>query len=224
MNTAEPQTERPHADPPRLRADATENRNRILDVARAAFAERGLDVPMAAIARRAEVGVATLYRRFPTKDALITEVFADQISACTSVIDEALADPDPWHGFQNAVTTMCEMQAEDLGLTSAFLTAFPEAVDFERQRSHVEQGLAELVRRAQDDGRLRPDFMVSDLILVFLAGNGVATGASEASRAASRRVVAYLLSSFHTDRVDPHTPLPPPAPLDIGHIARLITR
>lgn len=81
-----------------LRSDAQDNRDRILAVAREAFAAEGLDVPMRALARRAGVGPATLYRRFPTKEALVVEVFAEQMAACTAAVDAGLADPDPWRG------------------------------------------------------------------------------------------------------------------------------
>ena len=67
-----------------LRADAQENRDRILAAARALFAERGLDVGMREIARRAGVGPATLYRRFPTKQALIDEAFAVELAVVPS--------------------------------------------------------------------------------------------------------------------------------------------
>ncbi|MDQ3787939.1 MAG: TetR/AcrR family transcriptional regulator, partial [Actinomycetota bacterium] len=103
----------------RLRADARLNRDRILDAARQAFAARGLDVPMAAIARRAGVGVATLYRRFPTREALITAVFGDQLTHCLSVVDDALADPDPWRGFCSAIERVCAMQVADRGFSAA---------------------------------------------------------------------------------------------------------
>src|SRR5690349_22550187 len=98
-----------------MRADARENRARVLAVARQLVATRGLDVPMAAIARRAGVGVATLYRRFPTREALITEVFSDQLTHCVSVVDDALADPDPRRGFRTAIERVCAMQVADRG-------------------------------------------------------------------------------------------------------------
>ncbi|MFY1634162.1 TetR/AcrR family transcriptional regulator [Solwaraspora sp. WMMB335] len=123
-----------------LRADARQNRDRIVDVARELFAERGLDVPMAAIARHARVGVATLYRRFPTKESLVTEVFAAQFQACVSVIDDALADPDPWHGFCAAIEKVCAMQAADRGFGAAFIAAFPHAVDVDAERSRAMAG------------------------------------------------------------------------------------
>ena len=65
----------------KLRSDARDNRERILAVARAAFAAEGLDVPIREIARRAELGIATVYRHFPTKEALLTEAFAEQMAS-----------------------------------------------------------------------------------------------------------------------------------------------
>lgn len=197
-----------------MRADAQLNRDRILDAARQAFAERGLDVPMAAVARRAGVGVATLYRRFPTRESLVTEVFADQLAHCLSLVDEALADPDPWHGFHTAIEKVCAMQMTDRGFSAAFLTAFPNAIDFDRVRTHAEEGFAEVVRRAQETGDLRADFDRSDLALILQANAGITADSPEAAAAASRRLVAYLLQSFHTEGAGP---LPPPAPLALRH-------
>ncbi|MGX1032686.1 AcrR family transcriptional regulator [Streptomyces ambofaciens] len=81
--------------PHTLRSDAEDNRERILDAARALFAAQGLRVPMREVARRAGVGPATLYRRFPAKQELITEACKDQLRACRAIVDEGLAHPDP---------------------------------------------------------------------------------------------------------------------------------
>ncbi|MEU6789721.1 helix-turn-helix domain-containing protein [Nonomuraea angiospora] len=199
-----------------LRADARHNRVRILEAAREAYATRGLDVPMAAIARRAGVGVATLYRRFPSRESLITEVFGDELATCASVVDEALADPDPWRGFCSMIETVCAMQVADRGFTEAFLTAFPDAIDYERTRMRAEQGLAEVVRRAKAAGRLRADFDVADLTLLLKANCGVATGTNEVAAAGSRRLVAYLLQSFRAEHAEPLPPAPP-LTLDLLH-------
>lgn len=201
-----------------LRADALHNRRLIMEAARELFAARGLDVPIAAIARRAGVGVATLYRRFPTRDSLVTEVFADQFTACTALVDDALADPDPWRGFRTVVEKVCAMHVEDRGFTAAFLTAFPDANDHEHERVRAEQGFARLVRRAQDAGRLRADFDPADLALILMANCGVAVGSADAAAAASRRFVAYLIDSFRADRTAPHGPLPEPVVLKLDHI------
>lgn len=202
---------------PRLRADALHNRNRILEVAREMFAERGLDVPMAAVARRAGVGIATLYRHFPTKESLITEVFADQLAECVAAVDDGLADPDPWRGFRTAIEKLCDIQALDRGFTAAFLTAFPDAIDFDRQRDRALRDFAELARRAQVTGKLRADFVLDDLLLLLMAAGGVITGSTEASLAASRRLVAYLLHAFRAEHADPDRPFPPAVPLRPNH-------
>jgi AcrR family transcriptional regulator len=198
-----------------MRADARENRNRILEVARETFASLGLDVPMIVLARRAGVGVATLYRRFPTKEALITEVFADRIDACASVIDDALAEPDPWRGFCAVFEKVCLMQAIDKGFTAAFMSAFPDAADFEAKREAAERGFAELTRRAKASGRLRADFSPDDLALVLMANGGIRAETEEAALAASRRLVAYLLQSFRAEQAES---LPPSAPLGLRHV------
>ncbi|MFI6290274.1 TetR/AcrR family transcriptional regulator [Nonomuraea sp. NPDC050790] len=205
------------AEPSRmdLRADARHNRDRILEAATALFAARGIEVPMAAIARRAGVGVATLYRRFPTREALVTEVFREHLATCVATIDTALQDPDPWLGFRAFIEKVCAMNAVDRGFAAAFLTAFPHALDFGRERARAERGFAELVRRAKATGRLRADFERSDLSLILMANDGITATSAPAAVAASRRLVALLLGSFDTA---PAAPLPPPAPLPLYYL------
>nr|WP_237540318.1 TetR/AcrR family transcriptional regulator [Streptomyces sp. SID8358] len=197
--------------PVALRADARENRERILTAAREAYALHGIDVPMATIARRAGVGVATLYRRFPTRTALVTEAFAEQLAHCVAALDDGLADPDPWRGFCSVVEQVCLMQASERGFTQAFLTQFPDHAGYAEERARAEEGLARLVRRAQEAGRLRRDFTVDDLTLVILANCGAAGVGPDASR----RLVAYLLQSF---RAPATAPLPPPVRLELDRI------
>lgn len=199
----------------RLRTDAQENRNRIVSAARDLFAHRGLDVPMSAIARRAGVAVATLYRRFPTKKSLVTEVFADQFAQCASIVDDALADPDPWRGFSTGVQRMCAMHALDRGFSAAFIAAFPDAVDVERERDRAIPGIAELIRRAQQSGRPRQDFVPEDITMLLMASGGIVAATPEAALAVSNRLVAYMLTAFRAENAGP---LPPPAPLDLSDL------
>ncbi|MFD3482807.1 TetR/AcrR family transcriptional regulator [Streptomyces sp. NPDC058665] len=198
-----------------LRADAQHNRDRILEVARESFTTRGLDVPLTTIARRAGVGAATLYRRFPTRASLVTEAFSEQLTACVSVLDEALEDEDPWRGFRTVIEQVCAMQATDRGFTAAFFSEFPDATEYNRQRSRAEEALALLVRRAKDAGALREDFDHSDLPLLLLANSGIVGENRQVSLAASRRLVAYLLQSLRAEHAEP---LPPPAPLVLDQL------
>ena len=196
-----------HPLPHPLRSDAADNRERILDAAREVFAAEGLNVPMREIARRAEVGPATLYRHFPTKETLAVEAFADQMRACHDIVDEGLADPDPWHGFRLVIEKICELHARDRGFTAAFMSAFPHALDFAELREYALVSVAELARRAKAAGRLRKDFVVEDLILVLMANRGIRAPTPAARVAASRRFAALAVQAFQASAEAP--PLPP---------------
>jgi AcrR family transcriptional regulator len=78
--------------PQMLRADAQENRDRVLEAARDLFGRQGLGVTMREVARLADVGPATLYRRFPTKKHLVDAAFADEVRACRGIVEDACAD------------------------------------------------------------------------------------------------------------------------------------
>lgn len=203
---------------PKLRADAADNRARILVVARELFAEQGIDVPMTAIARRAGVGVATLFRRFPDRRTLIAEVFATQITHCESVLVEAAADPDPWHGFCTFIKDLGRMQIEDRGFTEAFLSSFTEDSGVDEKRQRTESTFADLVERAQKTGRLRSDFSPSDLMLIFLANGGLGEVPPEHAHDLSRRLIAYLLQSFEADSQRPQRSLPRPSSMGLSEV------
>ncbi|MFJ8824991.1 TetR/AcrR family transcriptional regulator [Streptomyces sp. NPDC102467] len=200
-------------NPDGVRADARRNRERVLVAARAVFAERGIDAPMATVARRAGVGVATLYRHFPTRDALVRGAFTQQMETCARTLTEALADPDPWRGFQRLVETVCALQREERGFPAAFVAAFPDStVEHAPSRERAERDLMTLVRRAQATGALRADFHPTDLAVALVAHCGLVSALPE-DGAASRRLIAYLLQSFRADAAN--GPLPPPTSLSL---------
>ncbi|MBD0420382.1 TetR/AcrR family transcriptional regulator [Streptomyces sp. TRM S81-3] len=204
----------PHA----VRSDARDNRARILEAARAVFGEEGLSAPMREVARHAGVGPATLYRHFATKQALIVETFAEQRRACHAAVRDALADPDPWHGFRSLVERICELHAHSRGFADAFMTAFPEAMDFAADREQTLRAVSELARRAQETGRLRPGFVVDDLVLMLMAHRGLQDTPRAARVAASRRFAAYVIEAFRTvPGTGAPTPLPPAPRLQLTH-------
>lgn len=193
---------------PGLRTDAVENRRRIVTAARELFAEKGIDVPMSAIARRAGVGVATLFRRFPDRRSLVMEVFAEQIEHCESVLDEASDDPDPWNGFAHLVEVIGRMQIDDRGFTEAFLTTFATSTEIDDKRKLAESSFEKLVRRTQQAGKLRADFAASDLSMILLANGGLRDAPPEHARHLSDRLVAYLLQAFSTSNEPVDLPRP----------------
>ena len=191
-----------------MRSDARRNQARILAAAREVFAAQGIEAPLAEVARQAGVGIATLFRRFPTREALIAAVFGARMTAYADAVDVALADPDPWRAFCGYIETICAMQAEDRGFTDVLTMTFPGAEALECDRTRAYDGLVTLIRRAQEAGRLRADFVPEDLVLVLMANAGVVTATGDAAPDAWRRVVAYLLQSFRADGAEP-LPAPP---------------
>jgi AcrR family transcriptional regulator len=182
--------------PQKLRADAEDNRERILASARTLFADEGLGVPMREIARHAGVGPATLYRRYPTKQALATAAFAEQVRACEAIVEEGLAAADPWDGFCLVIERICDLHIRHRGFTEAFLATYPEAVDSSASRELTLRSMAKLARRAKARGRLRRDFELTDLVIMLTAHRGLQASNPDTRLAASRRFAALTLRAF----------------------------
>jgi AcrR family transcriptional regulator len=196
--------------PHTLRSDALDNRERILDAARALFSADGLDVPMREIARRAGVGPATLYRHFSTKQVLATEAFAEQLRACRTIVDDGCADPDPWRGLCLVIEKICELHARDRGFSEAFMSTFPGAPDV-AGREYTVKTVAGLAQRAKDTGHLRSDFVLDDLVLILMANKGIHTRSTDTQVMASRRFAGLAIQAFEAS--PQHAPLPPAARL-----------
>lgn len=181
-----------------LRSDALDNRQRILETARTLFATDGMDVTMRKIARLSGVGPATLYRRFPTKQMLVAEAFAEEVRMCHAIVDEGRATPDAWKGFCLVIEKTCELHARNRGFTEAFLSAFPTSPDFAAAREYSLTSIAELANQAKKTGRLRPDFVVDDLVLMLMAHRGIHATSATVRIAASRRFAAFTIQAFQT--------------------------
>jgi AcrR family transcriptional regulator len=197
----------------RLRSDARDNRERILAAARAAFGAEGLDVSIREIARRAEVGPATVYRHFPTKAALRTEALRQQQALCSAVVSEGLSAEDPWTGFQLVVDRLMAMHTLDRGFVGAIAAARPSAVEFAADREQALRLLLELVGRAKSSGVLRADFVLQDLSLALMANNGIQAETPAMTVVASQRFAALMLQSFKAPPVT--APLPPAVPMPL---------
>ncbi len=202
--------------------DAARNRGRIVEAAQAAFAERGLDVPLEDVAGRAGVGIATLYRRFPTRENLIAACFERRVAEYANAAAEALEAADAWAGFCAYVERVCAMQAADRGLKDVLTRTFPDARAMEAHRTRSYELSVRMIERAQEAGALRPDFVPEDLVLLLMANAGVVQGAGEAAPDAWRRFAALMLDAFRADRAHP---LPtPPTPRQVMRAMRGMTR
>jgi AcrR family transcriptional regulator len=179
-----------------LRADARRNRERVLAAARECFARDGLDAQVDDIARAAEVGVGTVYRHFPTKQALAEAIAADHFDRLAASAHEALEIPDPWQAFSTFLRNSAQMQAGDRALAEV-MAAEPEVMcDAALRRPDLHEAFAELVRRAQAAGILRPDLVPAD-VPMLICGVGRATLAgSTGPTMSTRRYLEIVLDGL----------------------------
>ena len=195
--------------PRRLRVDAERNRAALLDAAREVFAEQGLEAPLEEIALRAGVGIATLYRRFPTRGQLVAAALVDKIAQYAEAAEQALAIPDPWEGFASFVERICELQADDRGLSDLLSMTLPTDERIEQLRKIANQQVARLVARAKATGRLRREFVTEDLLVLLVANASVVHVTSQEAPEAWRRFVALMLDAFGQTRESSALPAPP---------------
>ena len=184
---------------PSLRADAERNRERIVAAAQEVFAEWGLNAALEKIARRAGVGIATLYRRFPTRANLIAASFERKMADYAAAAEQALDDPDPWSGFCWLINRICAMQAADAGLKDLITMRFPTSSPAEELRSRALKNLEQLIARAQRQGTLRSDFAATDVPMLLFANAGVVTATRDSAPDTWRRFTAYMIDAFRSE-------------------------
>ena len=160
-------TERPQAgetDRP-LRADARRNRERILESARAAFAESGAGAQIDDVARHAGVGVGTVYRHFPTKQALLAELVRQTFRLFTERAREALeADGEPFALIEGLLRRIGETAAGDAGVQYALASSDGQAwTEAQAEQDELIAVIAELIERARRAGTIRPDIEATDI-------------------------------------------------------------
>jgi AcrR family transcriptional regulator len=177
---------------PRVRTDVARNRARILQAARSAFSEHGAGVPISTIARAAGVGTATLYRHFPSRDELLTAMFDGEIRTRITVLDRAVADPDPWHGFVQSLNTVAEMDIAYPGLGDAIVSRRDSIPIYDDLWEHAMSGLSALAARLRAAGTVRQDFGPADIVVILTALNGITRGGQENSQRQAQRLILHL--------------------------------
>jgi AcrR family transcriptional regulator len=155
-------------EPRALRADAERNRARILRAAAEVFASDGLDATLHDVARHAGVGVGTVYRRFPDKQALIEAIFEDQLQQVVDLAHEASNESDSWAGLVHFMRGVCALQSRNRALNELMSGASYGQHKLSLTREKLMPLVRELMRRAQRDGSLRSDLATTDLSGVLL--------------------------------------------------------
>jgi AcrR family transcriptional regulator len=175
-----------------LRADARRNRERVLKAARAVFADQGMEAQIDDVARRAKVGVGTVYRHFPTKEALLDALVLERFEVIAGYAREALEREDAWEGFCELIWRAAESNAVD--------RAFCEIVAHSDKRNVVEAtGLRastrELIERARAQGKMRADATETD-VEIMMCGAGSVMQAMVATPDVWRRYLTLMLDGL----------------------------
>lgn len=179
-----------------LRKDAERNRRRIIEAARELCATRGLEATLNEVAHHANLGVGTVYRRFPTKEALFEAIFLDGIDQLVALAETALEAEDSWEGFAWFMWSMCELTATDRGLREIAFSKAHCGGRVDAGRTQLEPRISKLVERAKRDGYLRPEMSSTDMPLCGLMAGAVSEYSGEVSAELWRRYVSILLQGM----------------------------
>jgi AcrR family transcriptional regulator len=193
-----------------LRADAERNRQRILRAAAEVFTARGLQASLDDIARHAGVGVGTVYRRFPDKEALAEALFEERLDAIVGLAEEGLANPDPWDGLVTFLRAAGGLLAADRGLREIIMFASYGKDRVDRGRARMQPVVTAMVARAQQAGAVRADLAPTDFPFIELMLSAAAEYASDVRPEIWLRYLTLILDGLRPAR-DGVTPFPVPA-------------
>lgn len=205
----------------RLRRDAERNRARIVNAARRLITDHGLDVSHDDIAREAEVGVGTVYRRFPTLDLLFQEIFEGRVDEVVELLAQSERIEDPWEGFRHFMVGNCELQSRHRGLQQ-FLLGRAGSLGFSQSaRERLTPRVIAMLDRARAAGRIRSEVHASDVALIF----GLTGVVIDASRAVApelwRRYLELLLDGI---KLGPRSTALPRPPAEGAQLDQILTR
>ncbi len=180
-----------------LRADARRNREKILAAAAAVFGASGLESQVEDIARRAAVGVGTVYRHFPTKEALVTALAEEHFERLAAIVEAALDEPgDPWEVFTTAIFRAAKPAAADLSWCEIIAgRQAPAAGELQGQR-RLATAAGALMARAQEAGEMRADAGVQDLQAIMCGLGHVAAAQRAGARLDWQRYLAVALDGL----------------------------
>jgi AcrR family transcriptional regulator len=156
MNETQIQTQRP------MRADARRNYEKLVAAARDVFTEQGSTASLEAVAERAGVGIGTLYRHFPTRQALLEAVYADEVGAMARSARD-LADREPWDAIWEWFHQYVGFAATKHALMDALLEAAPDSDVLVTCRTAIRDAGSGLLERGKQAGVVRPDVDFMDV-------------------------------------------------------------
>jgi AcrR family transcriptional regulator len=185
---------------PELRADARRNRGELLDVARQVIAEEGVDASLRDIARRAGVGIGTLYRHFPTREALLAAIIDDGVRRMAASAERLAAAVPPGKALAEWLTDVAGRIGPYRGLAASMLDAVSDEATGDPALRAACAGMMDagrdLLAAAQAVGAVRKDVTWDDVFTAVAAISGIASQPSQAGRDAAARVLAVYLDGL----------------------------
>jgi AcrR family transcriptional regulator len=191
-----------------LRRDARERRDRLIAAAQPEFAVRGVDASLERIARGAGVAIGTLYRHFPTRLDLLVAAFERRLQEFLDGADAAVQIDDPWDGFVAYLENLFRVQAGDRGFNDFLSRRFPGSPEIERVHDQMCRQIDDVLGRAQDAGRVRPDIALADIVNLIWANGRMIDATSTTAPDAWRRQLHLMLDAYRAERAHP-IPEPP---------------
>jgi AcrR family transcriptional regulator len=198
-----------------LRADAQRNRERILSAGRELFASQGPQAQMDEIAAHAGVGIGTLYRHFPTKEALLTAMVRDRFQAFAEIARDAENISDPREALDSVMHRSAEAVEGDMGFQLAMMGSNQlEWEGIEEQKAALADVVTRIIDRAIDAGVVRDDFTFDDFGMVMCGIT--ATMYFQPGSANWRHHLELLLHGVCAPARELDQPVAQPAPLARG--------
>jgi AcrR family transcriptional regulator len=173
------------------RADALRNRTRILEIAKAAFTRSGANVSLDDVARQARIGAGTLYRHFPTRDALLEAVYRTEVEKLAAAQREFAASMPPVQALRAWMLLFVDYIATKQLIAPALNNLVGTSKLFEWTASQLKGAIDHLVERAIDSGDIRSDLDPVDLLRALIGVSNVASTPDWAQSA--RRLVDILI-------------------------------
>jgi AcrR family transcriptional regulator len=202
------------------RKDAERNRAKLVEAGREVFADNGPEAALEEIARRAGVGIGTLYRHFPSREALVEAIFAEHIGEIVTVAEESAAAEDAWTGLTGFFERALELQARNLPLRATFLRQSGGSGVVAERRRQLLPLLKQVVERAREQGALREDFTIGDLAAAMWSFAPIFEATAEVAPEAWRRHLRILLDGMRPAAATPQQAKPLSRPqLEAAHSA-----
>ncbi|MDG3010630.1 TetR/AcrR family transcriptional regulator [Rhodococcus sp. D2-41] len=181
---------------PPMRADARRNRDAILRAADRAFSQHGVDAQMSDIAALAELGMGTVYRHFPTKEALVDALLLDHFDRAERAARQADEEPDPWAGLESLMYFMAASVGAKRYLSQFMGGRIHGSTELQERRHQVFGVLTGLVDRAKSAGQLRSDVEAGDLLIATVILARAGWGGTELADRAARRYLGIVLDGL----------------------------